>query len=236
MPVVHVTSSRKLATSKSHSDFVCQLDQPLKDVRSIALLHASIPNSFYTIVDAHNTFVLARSGTDHAITLTAGVYTATELAAHLQVKLAAAVTGFTVSYSTSLYKIVFTDPSVSSYTLTISSDRLQRVLGFSASSLASAARVATPPHVVQLSSNMVLVMSRAFKAKTHGPSPSSFAIPLDVSSGGIVSFNAKSHYSMRAEYEFGIDLYQVDIRLTDAHGDDLDTQGGAIDLVFNVQY
>jgi hypothetical protein len=41
---------------------------------------------------------------------------------------------------------------------------------------------------------------------------------------------------MRAEYEFGIDLYQVDIRLTDAHGDDLDTQGGAIDLVFNVQY
>jgi hypothetical protein len=236
MPVVHVTSSRKLPQSKSHSDFVCQLDQPLKNVKSISLLHASIPNSFYTIVSGHNSLTLTRSSTDHAITLTPGVYTATELAAHLQAKFSAAVTGFTVSYSSSLYKYTFTDPSVDSYTLTVTTERLQRALGFSTSSLASAVKIATPPHVVQLSSNMVLVMSRAFKAKTHGPSPSSFAIPLDVSPGGIVSFNAKSHYSMRAEYEFGIDLYQVDIRLTDAHGDDLDTNGGAVDLVFNVQY
>ena len=235
MPVVHVTSSRKLPQSKSHSDFVCQLDQPLRDVRTISLLHASIPNSFYTIVSGHNSLTLTRSSTDHAITLTPGVYTATELAAHLQTKLSAAVTSFTVSYSSSLYKFVFTDPSVD-YTITVTSERLQRTLGFSTSSLASTVKTATPPHVVQLSSNMVLIMSRAFKAKTHGPSPSSFAIPLDVSSGGIVSFNAKSHYSMRAEYDTGIDLYQVDVRLTDAHGDDLDTQGGAVDLVFNVQY
>ena len=61
MVVVHVTSSRKLPHSKSHSDFVVQLDSHLRGVKSCSLLHAPpIPNSFYTVVDGHNTLVLTR--------------------------------------------------------------------------------------------------------------------------------------------------------------------------------
>ena len=234
MVVVHVTSSRKLPHSKSHSDFVVQLDSHLRGVKSCSLLHASIPNSFYTVVAGHNTLVLTRSSSDTTITLTAGVYTATQLASHLQTKLAAVVAGFTVLYSDTLFKLVFTDPSAD-FTLTVASARLQRAFGMTSSSLSSSSQVATPANVVQLSSNLVLVQSNALKAKTRGPAPCSFAIPLDQSPGGIVSFNAKSHYTMRHDYhESPVDLYQVDIHLVDAHGDALDTNGGAVDLVFSV--
>jgi hypothetical protein len=234
MVVVHVTSSRKLPHSKSHSDFVVQLDAHVRHVSSVSLLHASIPNSFYTVVDGHNTFVLTRSGSDTTISLTSGVYTASQLASHLQTKLAAVVSGFTVAYSDTLFKLVCTDPSAD-FSLTVASARLQRVLGMASSSLSSSSQVATPPNVVQMSSNLVLIQSNALKAKTRGPAPCSFAIPLDQSPGGIVSFNAKSHYRMRHDYaESPIDLFQMDVRLVDAHGDALDTNGGSVDLVFEV--
>lgn len=128
------------AFSTQSNVFSFKLPRELKSVRGVRLLNAVIPRSWYNISsDLATNSVVFNDGSDYTVSLTAGQYTASALATHLQTQLNASGSSvtFTVTYSTTT--LLFTIAGDSAITLKwASSGKLGTLLGFGTSNSSSA--------------------------------------------------------------------------------------------------
>ena len=80
-------------TSQTVNDYTWEVGRTLKNVASVEVLYAEIPNSYYNVPDGANAFTITLNATDYTIYLTPGNYSSTDIAAAMNAKLA----GVTIS-------------------------------------------------------------------------------------------------------------------------------------------
>ena len=204
------------------------LSTPLQSVVSAELVSASIPVSWYTVIQGKNTFQLTHSGSTTTITITEGVYTLTTLATAVQSAINTA--SFTVAVQTTTNRLILTFNAA--FSLLVSHDQLASVLGFhknvtvsSQNNVSRSTRVPEllPPYV----SVCIKQLGTSYASGLGHELPSTFFVPCDQNSGSVCNFNTGSHFSQKNIYhaDDGHTVSQLDCTLRDQHGDVIDMNG-----------
>lgn len=132
-----------------------KLAYPLQNVKQFKVLEVSIPASYYSIQSWNNTFRVTIGATSYTVTIPAGNYDNTTIAAALYTALTSAVAnGWVVTFSNVTNKLTFTGTSAFSFTfLSATGDSdAALIIGFTPNTtVASVAGSITAPNVVNLS-------------------------------------------------------------------------------------
>lgn len=134
---VHLVNSRN-KISGEHGNFTYKFNESLDKYDRVCIVSASIPKSYYGIQTGLNdTFTLTEGVTSYTITLTAGNYTAVNMASHLQTKLNTGHSNtYTCTYPTTVYdtaKFTFTSTGAASFTFASTRSACE-IMGFDAGS------------------------------------------------------------------------------------------------------
>lgn len=203
------------------------LSTPIRSVVSTELVSASIPVSWYTVIQGKNTFELTHSGSTTNITITEGVYTLSTLATAVQSAINTA--SFTVAAQTTTNRLLFSFNAA--FSLLVSHDQLASVLGFeknvtvsSQNNVIRSTRVPEllPPYV----SVCIKQLGSSYASGLGHELPSTFVIPCDQNSGSVLAFNSSSHFSQKKTYhDDSHTVSQLDCTLRDQHGDIIHMNG-----------
>ena len=196
-----------------------QLSTPLRSVLSAELVSASIPVSWHTIVDSRNTFQLTHSGSTTTITVAAGQYTLTTLAAAVQTAIDTA--NLTVSVQTNTNRLIFTYNAA--FTLIVSNAQLASVLGVQLNtSISSVDNVIISSRVPELLPPYVSIcikqLGSSYASGLGNELPSTFMVPVDQNTGSVCNFNTHSHFEQKKTYNRADSIAQLDCALRDQHG------------------
>lgn len=139
------SAMRNLGTSKSGTDFVIQLTQPItfhnrskRKQYFVRPQNIRLPIAFYNINSNYNTFTFNDDGTDYFVVLTPGNYTIDELIAELQTQMNAtgSLTTYTITYDDITMKVNISSDGAGGITTITSDDgaghtnTLYQLLGF----------------------------------------------------------------------------------------------------------
>jgi hypothetical protein len=237
---VHLSSSNA-TTRESHGDFTVALGSTLRDVTAVELASASLPNTFANVLAGDQLIVAITGGATLTVALDEGSFTSTSILAQLKGKLDAADSDadgvYTCTYSDSAFRLSIARQGSTTFTVTPSSARLARVLGYPLTA-ESAANPQVAPSAAELGLNSVIVASKALRNPILGGRAATFVITQSEGSGG-VSIYKSSDYRQLHHFQTPIrNLDRIDIKLLCVHADQgvLSTQGFPIDLVLRLTH
>jgi hypothetical protein len=137
--LLHLYIDSRDRTSGSNEEFTLRLVEPLRNVRAVSIVDATIPLTYYEFPAAQILRIDGNGlGWVNLSALAAGNYTSTEMAAALQTSLNTLVpAGYVVTYSAINYKITISRPGVPfDLEAAGSSDKLYSALGFQGDKIA----------------------------------------------------------------------------------------------------
>lgn len=214
-------------TSKSDLIFVLKdiINVPTNVNVLLSLQNASIPLSFYIIGDYNNYIKITQTnGTTTTKTFTKGNYTASDFVTYWN----SLGTSYTLSFSTITNKFTFTNSNSYEFTISSSSTCLD-LLGFSGSSLTSSSYVLTSDTVCNFAGERYLIIetnlyTQNIDSKTGMFSPILMTIPLDISHGGVLTyqnqFGYKSYINEKTISFISIKIYDADKNLVNFNNKD----------------
>lgn len=129
---VSVYIDSKNRASGTNENFVVTLSEPVERVKNIDVVSIEIPFTFYVVNSSTNTLAFTVGATPYTITVTPGNYDVITFTQLLQQLMVAAVAGFSVSYSSSSYKLTFSNAS--SFELKYSTSTIAPIIGLTADS------------------------------------------------------------------------------------------------------
>lgn len=187
--LLHLDSSQ-LSTG-TNEDFTIILNPSIKRVRSVELISAEIPFSFYIITSSNNSLQFNDGSTTYTINVPVGNYDGTTFAATLKTLMNAVSSSFDVVYSLSTYKIQFTR-SAGNFQIFYATSTIAMVIGLTANS------TVTNNFICQKISNLSgpnyllinsLALTRPKVTRSYnGTSQSNilYKCPIDVNPGSII--------------------------------------------------
>jgi len=192
--------------SGTPENYVIKIFNPIKNIKSVRLLAASVPNSVYPIRTGYNdTLNFTYSGAKTA-TLTQQNYTGSQLAAELQSKIQTAIasTNVTVVYNSQLNKLIFTESGGTAFTIATQTTTPYciKALGCAAAQTCTSASF-TSTYQVDLSYPRYMICD-IFAQESFGEGTNtafnshSFVVPMTTSNfGDYENYNANSFFQQQ---------------------------------------
>ena len=237
--LLYLDSRHRSNPTQDNGSSTFALTAPLHKVRSVELVSAVLPHSFYTVPEGKNTFILSISGLASAtISIPIGIYTLTSLAASLQTTIN--VSGLAVAASLTTLKLTFTYTSAA-FSVTPQSDLMGALLGLapniahtsSANTVASSSCCELTPQCIHLTSKK---LGSSYTSGTGRELPSTFTIPITEDAGSVIVFNNESSYRQKKNYPTTKDIGgELDITMRDAHGSVLNFNGLNWSVVLRIE-
>ena len=218
---------------RSLFDLACSIP----NCKSIELVSASIPTSYYTIAPGRNTFILTTSLASSTITIAPAIYTMASLATIITGTVS--LSNFAVTASTSSLKLTFSYNGA--FTIQIPGEQMASVLGLpqgmvhssSGNALTSINACELSPPVINITSNAI---GPCYMAGTGRELPPTFCVPVDVDSGSMINWNYENQFRQKKQYHSDPrDLQQIDITLRDQFGVVLDMNGMNYTLILRIE-
>jgi hypothetical protein len=233
----HRTNSQSDGGGKA----VFHLSTPLRPISCVELISASIPVSWYSVVQNKNAFTLSHGGNDSTVTIVPGQYTLATLAQ--AITSAINIANFQVTTHQPTLRLVFQFNAA--FTVRIPSEELASVLGFTAvnTPFASVNNALTSPSIPELIPAYVSVcvkqLGSGYSSGTGREEPALFMIPVDQVSGGNLNFNSQSHYAQPKKYDVSMyrQIAQLDVDVRDSSfGNTIDFNGLPWSIVLRVTH
>jgi hypothetical protein len=158
------SGNRDITLYPTGSSYTLHFVNPVKNIQSVELLHASVPNTLYNLTNGLNIIsVSSTSGSVFTFSLPAGFYSATGIASELQNAIFNK-TGVAVEFLPNENKYLFSTASTNPpFTANVQSAELAKILGFSPGVLVTSATVAvTPAATVPLYSDNLTYKDKNF--------------------------------------------------------------------------
>ena len=233
----HRTNSQSDGGGKA----VFHLSTPLRPISCVELMSASIPVSWYTVVQDKNAFTLTHGGNDSTVSIVPGQYTLATLAQ--AITSAINIANFTVTAHQPTLRLVLQYNAA--FTVRIPSEELASVLGFTAvnTPFASVNNALTSPSIPELIPAYVSVcvkqLGSGYSSGTGREEPALFMIPVDQVSGGNLNFNSESHFKQSKKYDASMhrQIAQLDVVVRDgSFGNTIDFNGLPWSIVLRVTH
>jgi hypothetical protein len=199
-----VNSADRTSSSSSSSDFQINLKPAIFGIKSIKLISAQLPTTFYNIRTGVNDRVcFNRSSTNYSAQIAAGNYTIAGLLSSIQTAMNALdANSYVCSYSSTTLKVTIS--GTSSFSLNWSSNPsasagMYYELGWTAADTSSATSQ-TAPNVFDLSNPKYLYLwipelpARDRIISTNATDKASFIIPISVNGGTIDAYTEASNF------------------------------------------
>jgi hypothetical protein len=255
-----LVQSRDRDSGGSSNSFTVTLGKnALENIKSVRLLEASIPNTFYNIRNhVNNRFAFRRSGTDYLASLDSGYYDLTALKSALATAMNAqdsnsyaitssATTGKITIAGTGAFNVNFSTNTVNMPPHPITglagtaAQYCYLETGFSNTSDTSAATSVTSPNIPQLQfPDQIYIEIKEFgpieRTSIFNDKPT-FIIPVEASSEEIIYYKAKDHFDQVVLLDNTSNLISnLSIRLFGRNNETLDLNGAEWSCILEIVY
>ena len=205
--------------SGTSNNFDIQLNFAIDAVKSIELMHCSIPNTFYNINSTNNTFIINESG-DVTVTLRNGNYIIADLVTEITNQLSALTVAttldetYTITYNSNTMHILIS--STGSFSLSFGNSFLYKVIGFDNETYDDVSNAIESVNSVDL--NVVknfLINLNGYKQgqiATNLNHVYTFIIPVTGSPGELIHYNMSDFDQKINLNDVRIDLMHAEIR------------------------
>ena len=194
-----IDSSNRTSISSSNTDFTLHFSKPINNVKKVKLLHATIPNTFYTVNSSNQSIDFKEGGGPELYaTITNGMYDISNLLSAIKTAMDDApgsdstytatyssITGFITISATGNFSLIFSSNG------TNYSTSLATLLGFDKSDSTDATS-ATGTKIPQISRPYhfdIVIAEFPNEISTSADNYLSFIIPVDVDSGSVITWN-----------------------------------------------
>ena len=218
---------------RSEFDLACSIS----NCKSIELVSASIPTSYYTVAAGRNTFVLTTSLASSTITIAPAIYTMASLASTITATVS--LNNFAVTANTTTLRLTFAYNGA--FTIQVPGEQMAAVLGLSkgtvhsssSNNLTSINACELSPPVINITSNSI---GPCYMAGTGREIPPTFCVPVDVDAASMINWNYENQFRQKKQYHSDPrDLQQIDITLRDQFGVVLDMNGMNYTLILRIE-
>ena len=196
-----------------------------KNVIGFRLINAIIPYTVYTVNDNNKHIRIASTDID----LIPGSYTFTQLGNHLQTRINATLTGYTVTSDKTTYKYTISHASAFIIQWSEVSGYSYRLFGFEkedTSSSNSQTSTYSVDHSIHYSDLVIdEIPSIACKMSSKGKQIIA-RIPFNNSSGGLIYYRAPEGELQTSNYFYPMKLSSLSIKLFDDNGNEYDSNNG----------
>jgi hypothetical protein len=236
----YVYLNSKNRSSGTVSNFTTKLPVVLENVISIMIRSVDIPITYYVINSTNNTFKFNGSGLK-TVTITAGNYSANDLATEIQTRMnATAFTGTTVVYSDLTNKFVFTNAVA--FNLVFAANTFAPIIGLTADT-ASSTTVTTQNvidisgtnHIFVVSNNLLQGIDRLYISDTSQKNilhkVSVDAYPTQVLTDRVQDYHANEHF-----YASQVSINDINLQLVDEDFVELNLNGADWNIELVVKY
>lgn len=221
------SENRDTTIYPSGNTYVVELNTPIKDIRRVELLYASVPNTIYNVSNGTNVITVD----SNTFSIPEGFYSGSGLATELTNAINT-ISGVTVIYLQNEGKFLFT--KTSSFDLDINTAEMRNLLGLDENNSSITVASTTPPATFPLYSDNSRYSGKYFVKSTTiadlQPDQGIFLdieelrtlynedasrdgqsmrrtfgiIPMDVNGGQIKNFKKTSDYDMVVDYSYPI--------------------------------
>lgn len=241
---IHVTSvdrkSPSPSTSVSTNPIAIDLAAPVNSVIAVELLTATIPKTFNNVsvaLDNNHLFFTDHTGS-YDLTIPDGAYGAADLLTFIQTQINSISAGYTVSISSTTFKVTFTYVGAGNITLDFTRPHtIGGVLGF-LPQVYSGAQTYTAPKVINLNQPYTIFVALSQACSSGSTSASLTAFNWAINMGGAVSGDTVV-WKQGQEYLSKVvvsktNLKALNFTLTDNKGNAIDLNGAEWDLLIRV--
>jgi hypothetical protein len=228
--------------SGTSSDFAIQLPALVSKATRVSLLAALVPNTVYNITSSNNVIPITISGTTYNATLTAGKYSAGNLATEMQTKMSAAVaaTGATFAVSISVSSFLCTITCSTTCTINFgSSSSPWAVLGFPNAST-GAGTTFTGTRAVQLNRPAAVFINvrdwnqSSLAVTGTGSSRPTFIVPMSNDPGNVSTYSTQNDFRQTVDLP-GLTFGTLRIAVTDNDNNTIELNGGEWSCLLEIE-
>lgn len=235
---VAVNIDSKDRISGTNENFEIKLSKSIERVKNIDIVSVEVPWTFYVLNSTNNVLSFTVGATPHSITVSPGNYDAITFVQLIQQLMNATASGFSVAWSSTNYKITFSNAS--SFNIIYSTSTISSLIGLTADSGATTSF--TCQGVINLSGpNYIYIKSTVLvQPKVRLPFVSSdestTLYKVQVSTGPGTTLIEKNLFPIPIRYGTRQTIQQFDLRLTDSDGVTLDLNGQrwSMTIIFSV--
>jgi hypothetical protein len=229
----------KYRTTGTNENFSIDLTEPITRVKQAEIVTVEVPFSFYVINSTNNVLNFEDGGgTPYSIVVPEGNYSGTTFATELKTLLEAQITGWTVAYDSSIYKLRF--QRTSNFKMILLGSTIATLIGLLSDSTAT--MDFTMQGIANLSGpNFILVRSDALTRPKrirpiYNTGSSDILYKLAIQTGPGTTLTEKNLFTTKLKYPIRQTMRSLDFRLEDGDENPIDLNGLAwsITIVLDV--
>lgn len=237
MDYLFVSSSDRLKTTETSSNFSVTLNHPIEHKQCISLCHFSVLNTIYNVTTSNNAISVFRSSTTYNATIPVGAYTAEDLMSALKTALDGNGSGltYTVSYDNKTFKVTISAGSAFVLLFGTGSNQINSVLGFPSIDTSSATSH-TSTYAIDLHSPVLFLKIRELGTQYNASNINdrmTFVIPVQVNSGEMITFNDNSYFEQKRDIHNRV-ISQLHLEIVDKNNQPVDFNGSETTFIFSL--